>query len=296
LNNGTADEPKLVNVGISYINLNDSTKPTREVYFMIDLIDGEVNGGNMSSIYCPYIGDYLGNQLTSLLTDARNSTKNKWAVDKNRQMFSLKMVDASITNNFSRLQLDSKPSERNGPLQLENSKSNQTDTSESLKPNFMSRILTNPTEIQTLLDELKTKYPRSNDILSFDAVNILKNLKTMKSNRFAQELYDAIEIWNKNMDKQNPELIKKLINIQSSISGQTEIINREKISYATKNDTTGQTKLLLDKENDVNKIINNIVTMVLNHESKSKRERIAGGTKKHTSALVVKNKYSRKKH
>ena len=60
---GGTDEPQLVNVGISYINIGESNKPTREVYFMIDLVDGEINNENVSSIYCPFIGDYLGNQL-----------------------------------------------------------------------------------------------------------------------------------------------------------------------------------------------------------------------------------------
>ena len=89
LTNGTS-EPQLVNVGISYINIGESNKPTREVYFMIDLVDGDINNENVSSIYCPFIGDYLGNQLEYLIAEARNAVENKWAVDKNRQMFSLK--------------------------------------------------------------------------------------------------------------------------------------------------------------------------------------------------------------
>ena len=87
---GGTDEPQLVNVGISYINIGESNKPTREVYFMIDLVDGEINNENVSSIYCQFIGDYLGNQLEYLIAEARNTVENKWAVDKNRQMFSLK--------------------------------------------------------------------------------------------------------------------------------------------------------------------------------------------------------------
>ena len=87
---GGTNEPKLVNVGISYINIGESNKPTREVYFMVDLVDGEINSENVSSIYCPFIGDYLGNQLEYLITESRNPLENKWAVDKNRQMFSLK--------------------------------------------------------------------------------------------------------------------------------------------------------------------------------------------------------------
>lgn len=299
LNDNTAAEPKLVNVGISYINLNDSNKPTREVYFMIDLIDGEINNENMSSIYCPYIGDHLGNQLSYLLIDARKPIKNHWAVDKNRQMFSLKNANASVMNNFSSLQLESKPndpSKQTGRLQLENNQSKQTNIDASLKTNFMSRILTNPGELQELIDSLKKKYIMSNDILSLNATNILDNIKDMNKNPFAQELYNVIELWNKDMEMQNPDVIKKLIKIQSGIAGQTEIINREKESYATKNDPTGQTKLLLSKENDVNELLKAITTKVLKHESENKREKISGGTKKHKYMIKPTHKRTKKKH
>jgi hypothetical protein len=292
---GGTTEPQLVNVGISYINIGESNKPTREVYFMIDLVDGEINNENVSSIYCPFIGDYLGNQLEYLIAEARNTVENKWAVDKNRQMFSLKKIQASITNNFSRNELsasESIPSRKIGPGQLSDNRMQPTRPIVSPLQNFMAYIMKDPTELQKQLDVLKTKY-LDNDITSLDAFKILDQIKEIKQNPIAKQLYEAIEGWNENMEIKNNKVINMLITIINNIKARKEIIADAADSYPVKNDPSGQKLLVLNKEKDVNNVLATIAENVLAHE-KTKRERITGGTKKHVNRVHHHKKNTRR--
>ena len=295
---GGTNEPKLVNVGISYINVGESNKPTREVYFMIDLVDGEINNENVSSIYCPFIGDYLGNQLEYLITESRNPLENKWAVDKNRQMFSLKKIEASIANNFSSNELaarESVPGRKIGPGQLIENRQQPARPIMSPVQNFMAYIMKDPTELQKQLDGLKSKY-LDNDITSLDAVRILDQIKEMKQSPFAKQLYEAIEGWNENMEIRNAKVINSLITVINSINGRNQIIITEKDNYETKNDSSKQRELKLSKEEDINNILASIAEKVLVHE-KTKRERITGGsTRKHVNRDRHEHKKKTKKH
>jgi hypothetical protein len=56
------NERDLLYTGVDYVfHKYDSTKlPRRRVFFIVDLIEGEVNDSNKSTIYCPYSGEYLG--------------------------------------------------------------------------------------------------------------------------------------------------------------------------------------------------------------------------------------------
>ena len=295
---GGTNEPKLVNVGISYINIGESNKPTREVYFMVDLVDGEINSENVSSIYCPFIGDYLGNQLEYLITESRNPLENKWAVDKNRQMFSLKKIEASIANNFSSNELaarESVPGRKIGPSQLIENRQQPTRPIVSPVQNFMAYIMKDPTDLQRQLDGLKSKY-LDNDITSLDALRILDQIKEMKQTPFAKQLYEAIEGWNENMEIKNNKVINSLIAVINSIKAKKEMITNEKDSYATKNDPSKQRLLILSKEEDINNILASIAEKVLSHE-KTKRERITGGsTRKHVNRDRHEHKKNTKKH
>jgi hypothetical protein len=295
---GGTNEPKLVNVGISYINVGESNKPTREVYFMIDLVDGEINNENVSSIYCPYIGDYLGNQLEYLITESRNPLENKWAVDKNRQMFSLKKIEASIANNFSSNELaarESVPGRKLGPGQLSDNRQQPTRPIVSPVQNFMAYIMKDPTELQTQLNGLKSKY-LDNDINSLDALRILDQIKEMKQSPFAKQLYEAIEGWNENIEIKNNKVINMLITVINNIKAKKEMITNEKESYETKKDPSKQRLLILSKEEDVNDILAGIAVKVLAHEN-TKRERITGGsTRKHVNRHRHEHKKNTKKH
>ena len=160
-----------INTGISYINMGESNKPTREVYFMIDLIDGEINDENKSSIYCPYMGDSLGNKLEYLINKRNVTDKNDWAVDKVRQIFSLSNMEESGTEYTQKMEeIPSNPSKNIGYKQLErpSMSTNEKSISTEVTNHFMTHILKvekdKPDEVEDIIKNLKKKYMDSNKI------------------------------------------------------------------------------------------------------------------------------------
>ena len=233
-----------------------------------------------------------------LITESRNPLENKWAVDKNRQMFSLKKIEASIANNFSSNELaarESVPGRKIGPGQLIENRQQPARPIMSPVQNFMAYIMKDPTELQKQLDGLKSKY-LDNDITSLDAVRILDQIKEMKQSPFAKQLYEAIEGWNENMEIRNAKVINSLITVINRINGRNQIIITEKDNYETNNDSSKQRELKLSKEEDINNILASIAEKVLVHE-KTKRERITGGsTRKHVNRDRHEHKKKTKKH
>lgn len=278
---------KLMNVGISYINLGgDTTKPTKEVYFMIDLIDGEIRDDNVSSIYCPYVGDYLGSELEYIINTSKQSASNSWAVDQKRQMFSLKKIESSITNNFSDNELvakDSIPTKKNGPDQLSsngppNSASAMSDPSANFKLYIMMKDVV--TDLDAQIKQLQNKYLNDTMISSINSNNILNVLKSMDKYPIGKKLYSVIEEWNTNINTQDPKVLQMMNGLIGEINVRNTNIADEKASNATKFDKTNQRRLLLEKEEQINRIFESIAKNVLVHEKSKRQSLTSGGTRK----------------
>jgi hypothetical protein len=103
---------ELINVGLNFINLSvsDNRKtPRREIYIMIDLIEGEVNDKNWITINCSYLSEYLGNEFETIarsldINDLSTFNKiktNDWRIDKNRMIYSIEKK--GFTNNINSL-------------------------------------------------------------------------------------------------------------------------------------------------------------------------------------------------
>ena len=269
-----------MDVGISYINIgDDDTKPTKEVYFMIDLIEGEVNDDNVYSIYCPYTGDYLGNQLEYLIKEVRGSHKNKWAVDKNRQMFSLTKVKSSITNKFSSKELVSNevtPSSKIGPQQLD-ANILETDPTQNFKSYIMTSGLVST--IDKKIKDLQNAFIEDKNIMLLNSNNILDTIRNMDSNPIAKELYSTIQLWNTNKNIHNSSVTKKINGIKGNITARNKDIDDELEHPNMVYDSAKQKEKSLKKEKGMNNILETIIDSVLAHEN-TKPKRINGGTRK----------------
>jgi uncharacterized protein with von Willebrand factor type A (vWA) domain len=67
-------DKKTLDIGIDNINIGYSDNyPKKEIFVMLDLIDGEVNKENKKEVYCPYTNEYLGNLLNSLVYNPESS-------------------------------------------------------------------------------------------------------------------------------------------------------------------------------------------------------------------------------
>ena len=265
--------------------MGESNKPTREVYFMIDLIDGEINDKNKSSIYCPYMGDSLGNKLEYLINNPQTD-KNKWAVDKNRQIFSLSKMKENISGTEYKQKMEegpSNPSKNVGYKQLNqtNRPTNEISVSTEVSNNFSTYILKvekdKPDEVENIIKKLKLKYIDSN-ITSIDKSRLLDSMKILST--LSNKLVGAIIKWSKDIQVQTPGVTEMLITLKNDINSQNELNSAKKKRYSVDvYDTSGQEKLKIDRDTDINNLLLLIVGKVQKHEA-SKNRRIYGGTKK----------------
>jgi hypothetical protein len=279
---------ELSNVGISYINIGETNKPTREVYFMFDLIDGEVTDDNVNSIYCPFIGEHLGNQLEHLIQESKNEGNN-WAVDKNRKMFSLKDVEASIQNNFAEQELTETRTKISNTL-LTNRKTKEVfKNSEALLSNFSSHILKNKEIILSKIESLQTKYI-DNQISGMNINKLLDFINDHTDNKFSSELYRIINLWNQDMIYKNNKVLNYMITLDGDIKTRKIILEERKNAYEVKNDASNKLLSLINREIEINELYSILVTNMINHE-KLKNETTSGGTKK---VKRNRNKYTKK--
>ena len=281
---------ELSNVGISYINIGETNKPTREVYFMFDLIDGEITDDNVNSIYCPFMGEHLGNQLEYLIQESKHKGY-KWAVDKNRKMFSLKDVESSIENNFANQELTEVDTKTSNKLLNSGNTTEKYKNSEALSSNFSSYILKNATEIQDKIDSLQTKYI-DNQILGMNINKLLDFINQNTDNKFSSELYRVINLWNQDMIYKNNKVLSSIMTLDGYLKIRNSLLEESKTTNEVQNDASNKSLALINREMEINKLYSLLVTNLINHE-KSKKEKITGGTKK---AKRIRNKYTKKKY
>jgi len=276
-----------INTGISYINMGESNKPTREVYFMIDLIDGEINDENKSSIYCPYMGDTLGNKLEYLINNRYVTDENDWAVDKNREIFSLSNMEESGTEYTQKMEkIPINPSKNIGYKQLEqpSMSTNEKSIGTEVSNHFMTHILKvekgKPDEVEDIIKNLKKKYIDSN-ITSIDKSRLLESMKNLST--LSNKLIEVIILWSKDIHVQNNDVTNKLISLKNEIISHNEMNEAKKKRYSVEMyDTSGQEKIKINRDTDINNLLLLIIGRVQKHEA-SKKRRISGGTKKHKS-------------
>ena len=306
----TGEETKLLNVGLSYINTNITEKGLRrEIYIMSDFIDGFVDNSNVNSIFCPYIGEHLGNELRFLVRmlqggKINNKDINFWAVDRNRMIFSLKTLQISEIDSDKTQEL--KQNKMNPDMFYQNITSNKDKKMEMLPFNtnedkqkqydsteqpgidswFYNEIInSNEKELENLIKDINL-YGISSIVLRDIYDNILK--KT--------ELYNIIKEWFSNKYKYSSELISSMIMLSSKYDGKikditnkmneqknrlnTEALN--KLNYESKFYTLLKTivdKLMINERNK-NQLINTIIRGGNNFSRKNKKKHFINITRK----------------
>lgn len=166
LNNKDIHIPlELLDTGIDNINIEYNDEyPKKEIFVMLDVIDGEVNEKNKKEVYCPYTNDYLGNLLNTLVYDTDSSKilktkKSIYSIEDGSSKPSKKYNNSSSTNNIK-----------------EKTTNMNTSTNAIDKELFYSQIF-NMTENKEILDKMRP-FIQDDDLIGF----IKKN----------QELYDIL--------------------------------------------------------------------------------------------------------
>ena len=200
------DEQKLLRVDLNYVNTNTTAGQRREIQLMVDFIEDEVNNENMNSLFCPFVGEHLGNEFEYLFRMFRFGKVGKknpdyWKVNKNRMLFSVKEMKSEFLNRETSL-LNPIQNPSQNPLQnpIENTVKNKT--REQLESFFMDRIINGDKDIRKNITEMN-EYNIKDQL--FDN-NILNKIKTGEPS-----LYRLIERWSENEEKRNNKLLDDLI-------------------------------------------------------------------------------------
>ena len=83
----TSDYVKYIQTGVDNINIGKTNEPQKQIYLIVDFIDGEVNEDNKKDVFCPYTDQYLGNLLEDLLFPEKGSD---WEVAPASYIYSVK--------------------------------------------------------------------------------------------------------------------------------------------------------------------------------------------------------------
>uniref|UniRef100_A0A6C0HSX8 Uncharacterized protein n=1 Tax=viral metagenome TaxID=1070528 RepID=A0A6C0HSX8_9ZZZZ len=205
-------------VGMSFVNLNIMDAPKKEVYIYIDFIKGEVNKENEKKIWCPFVGDYLGNQLETLILNYYSkgvTTKSipNWNITKNRMIFSIKNSKSEETK--KPLMLEEKPLHNSTGKHVSNKEEKKEDKNSSnyisFKSNFLSFIFKKIDKKK--IDELNESRFKVLLPVTLTDQNLLDLIEKNDS-----ELYSLIEEWNKSPNR-NRGLISELNVKISSLEG-----------------------------------------------------------------------------
>jgi len=205
-------------VGMSFVNLNIVDALKKEVYIYIDFIKGEVSKENEKKIWCPFVGDYLGNQLESLILNYYSkgvTTKSipNWNITKNRMIFSIKNSKSEETK--KPLMLEEKPLHNSTGKHVSNKEEKKEDKNSSnyisFKSNFLSFIFKKIDKKK--IDELNESRFKVLLPVTLTDQNLLEFIEKNDS-----ELYSLIEEWNKSPNR-NRGLISELNVKISSLEG-----------------------------------------------------------------------------
>ena len=194
-------DEKLLDTGIDNINIgyNDSY-PKKEIFILLDVIEGEVNDNNKKEVYCPYTDDYLGNLLNNLVYKI-HSTK---VLDKPRTMYSITEEKSNMPSIDTKM--DSSTDKKMTLTTMENL--NQIETL------FYSKIFNRTDEKNTDLLNKTKPILQDMDIITFIKNNntelytiINKSLNTsFKSNDFMNQIRRTLNNYQTELNISNDYL------------------------------------------------------------------------------------------
>jgi len=266
----TAEYKRLMNVGIRYLTTNVTEGARREIYVYTDFIKGEVNKDNVKKIFCPFVGDHLGNEFEFLIRMfmygkiGAKDTK-KWELSRNRMIFSIK-ESKSDDSSGSQLELEAKPltpTNEEKQLNIPLGETKKIDA-ERLGSFFISEIISKAPNIKKQMDKVN-QYSRDEQL--FDQ-NLLAHIE-----KNDQELYSLIAGWTKDAQNRNQKLLEEMLKQRGKYEGDITAIESTKNTGLVKGD---QIKLnRLNYESELKKLYLSVLSRLIESEN-AKSEVITG--------------------
>jgi len=141
-------DKKLIDIGIDNINVGyDESYPKKEIFVLLDLIDGEVDDENKKEVYCPYTNEYLGDLLNNLVYNTESSkivkpTKSIYSVDARTTQ-----TPNNTSTNKPTNQINNNNTSTNNPIEQSNNNTVDTEL-------FYSQVF-NKGENKQILDKIR---------------------------------------------------------------------------------------------------------------------------------------------
>ena len=254
---------EILDIGIDNINIRYSDEyPAKEIFIMLDLIEGEINEDNKSEIYCPYTNDYLGNLLNKLVYDVESSK----VINPKKSIYSIedkksKSSKQSVNNTSSASNVKEKSSNTS-------SRPNMNTSNKDVNSDLFYSQIFNRTENKEIVDKMRP-FIKDDNIIGF-----------IKENK---DLYN---------------LLGKSLATTSSTNSFMDQINRLNGRYKTEIDILKQNKKgsmrlpiqLQNIDNDISKyeFYSTVLNKILAYEN-TKPKSIGGGNKTKTRKPKTKN-------
>jgi len=278
---------KLLNIGMNNINTNTTSGVRREVYIYADFIKGEVNKDNAGKIFCPFVGDHLGNEfefLVRMTMYGKTGSKDtrRWNIDRNRMIFVIKNSSSENGNSS-----EGKPME----LQAKPLGASETDSLlvpvknnlDRLAPYFLSEIVGKDKEIVESMNRAN-RYIGSVQLYEQELLNYIKKTEP--------ELYGVIEEWNEDIQKRNQKVLDKMITLLGKYKTEIDKIQSSRLVYEVNRNQQELNKA--DYNIEKIKIFIAVLNRLIESE-KSKVQEFKGGSRKHR-ATDESSHFSLQKH
>lgn len=282
---------KIMNTGVNIVYPDNNSYVSSysnasyyEIYIMADFIQGKVDDKNANEIFCPYVGDYLGNMFELLFqlqlygkTDKQDIYR--WDVTRNRVAFSIENME--LKSGETKDQLVKKQSANQNNNQIDNQKMNEKPINKSNnkinESKLINDVFSNNKELNEIIDKLK-KYQ-----IYINESSFLTDIK-----KYNESLYNIIADTYNDESNYNVKLSKKINELKSKYDGDNKF-NKDTIDSKKAVSNYDPNKIIkIEQDITMNELYIEILKKLYEIENKKNKNISVGGTKKRR---VFKKKY-----
>jgi hypothetical protein len=204
---------KLMNTSIEILKVKG--KKQYQIYVVADFIVGKVDDLNVNNIYCPYIGDYLGNMYEFLFESqmygySYDKYNHRWDINKNRFVFN---IEQGKTEEKSKNKLEKDDND--------NDKNESKIDVENINTIFYQKIIEPNESIKSIINELKNIVKEVNEV---NEDELLIKFGKKYDILYNKDLYNIIidTFNNDNNDQYEDNKNKILRSIEKELRTETE--------------------------------------------------------------------------
>lgn len=247
-----------------------------EIYVMADFIQGKVDDKNANEIFCPYVGDHLGNMFELLFqlqlygkTDKQDIYR--WDVTRNRVSFSIENMElktGEIKDQIVTKQLENQNNNQNNNQNMNDKPINKANNKINVSK-LINDVFSKNKELDDIIDKLK-KYQ-----IYINESSFLTDIK-----KYNETLYNIIADTYNDESNYNVKLSKRINELISKYEGDNKF-NKDTIESKKAVNNYDPNKIIkIEQEIVLNEFYIEILKKLYEVENKKNKNISVGGTKK----------------